>query len=319
MQRVQGQRKAGSAKLPKKNTNDLTYEEFREIRDKEWTEESYRCTMVERLDHVEGENLVIFIEAGENTKWGTKVKQNFLKLFESLKEKCNGSEFTQLEQIKRQKEPHRHLDHHLLQARALRGRQRQLPEPGRAASADQPTLSHYAKGGEESRRFSRPEDNGIPPSAAPEQEHDFGYRQSNSAHVELLRTQSQSDIRGAVRRGWSGSTETFGNAWKFSANVVWKLSDLARGDVFGGFEIPGEQEHEEEEEEEREHFDSTRMPILAFLPKLKRINKEFVTYEERDEIITVRQQRIDEMMTVDSSEDEDQASESTTEFTTDVD
>ncbi|KAF5273955.1 hypothetical protein FQA39_LY01070 [Lamprigera yunnana] len=82
-------------KYLKENPNDLTYEEFREIRDKEWTEESYRCTMVEQAPE----------EIGEDTKWGRKVKEKFSILFESLKEKCDGGEFSQLKQISMYKTP----------------------------------------------------------------------------------------------------------------------------------------------------------------------------------------------------------------------
>ncbi|XP_031330581.1 leucine-rich repeat-containing protein 23-like [Photinus pyralis] len=80
---------------------------------------------------------------------------------------------------------------------------------------------------------------------------------------------------------------------------------------YGEEEKPGEDDEELGDEEEKE--DIARIPLLVLLPQLKRINKGPVTVEEREEVAEVREEKLEEIMGEESSDDE---MPTTTEYTT---
>ncbi|KAK4877837.1 hypothetical protein RN001_010343 [Aquatica leii] len=87
---------------------------------------------------------------------------------------------------------------------------------------------------------------------------------------------------------------------------------VSENPIAGEETAKGEEEPAEEEEEKE---DITRIPILVFLPNLKRINKAFVTAEERDEVAEVFEEKLEEIMAEDSSEDEGMTTTDVTEYT----
>lgn len=84
-----------------------------------------------------------------------------------------------------------------------------------------------------------------------------------------------------------------------SLEILNVLENPVAGD-FGRKPQGGEDDVDEEEGEE----DGTRIPLLLFLPNLRRINKVPVSMEEREEAIDVREERLEEIMAEESSDDE---------------
>lgn len=83
---------------------------------------------------------------------------------------------------------------------------------------------------------------------------------------------------------------------------------------YGEEELPGEDDEDLDDEEEKE--DIARIPLLVLLPQLKRINKGPVTAEEREEVAEIREEKLEEIMAEESSEDE---APTTTGYTTEED
>ncbi|XP_045469596.1 leucine-rich repeat-containing protein 23-like [Harmonia axyridis] len=84
-------------------------------------------------------------------------------------------------------------------------------------------------------------------------------------------------------------------------------------------EAVGEEEEELEGEEDKKDY--VRISILAMLPNLKRINKEVVRLEERDEAFFIGEEKIQEIMGEESSDEESiliTTTDMTTEYTTET-
>ncbi|KAL3277206.1 hypothetical protein HHI36_012556 [Cryptolaemus montrouzieri] len=83
----------------------------------------------------------------------------------------------------------------------------------------------------------------------------------------------------------------------------------------------GEEEEEEEVDAEEEKKDFVRISLLVMLPNLKRINKELVTPEERDEAFFLGDDKYHEIMEEPSSEEDSlliTATDMTTEYSTET-
>ncbi|KAF5297391.1 hypothetical protein FQR65_LT01322 [Abscondita terminalis] len=81
-------------------TKNDSYEEFSEISEREWTEESYERTILKTDEEIAGDSIIIFIKDKEEmTKWGKKIIKRYPEIKEGIKVPHEDGHYTCIEQM----------------------------------------------------------------------------------------------------------------------------------------------------------------------------------------------------------------------------